>query len=356
MWTEVSSPLEPDRPARYDLDECAGLIRAGSRSFHAASLLLPRDVRQAALALYAFCRVADDRVDEGADPHAALVALRRRLGAAYASRPENSPVDRSFAWVVSRYAIPRAVPEALLEGFLWDAQGRRYESFADLLAYAVRVAGTVGVMMALVMGERRPAALARAVDLGIAMQLTNIARDVGQDAASGRCYLPADWMQEAGVSMDMLLSRGTPDPRVCGLVRRLVEAAGTYYSAGLAGTSYLRPDCRAAIRAAGLIYRDIGRSIAANGYDSVRTRAFVSPGRKLQLGLSALVLRPSLPGALPGEPAGLELVRSVTGTRIAGDSLAEDRLEGWPWVMQLFLSLPGRQEATPAGESFGRRA
>ncbi|MFN7056773.1 phytoene/squalene synthase family protein, partial [Hyphomonas sp.] len=197
----MADPAPSDlRAAEPDLADCARIIREGSKSFHAASLLLPQDVRAAARALYAFCRIADDKVDDGADPTKALAQLHQRLDAAYAGKPWDNAVDRAFAWVVAVHAIPKAVPAALLEGFAWDAEGRRYASLDDLAAYGVRVAGTVGVMMALVMGVRSPEALARAIDLGIAMQLTNIARDIGEDARHARCYLPQDWLLEAGVT------------------------------------------------------------------------------------------------------------------------------------------------------------
>ena len=105
-----------------------------------------------------------------------------RLDQIYAGKPSDDPTDRAFADVVHRFAIPRAVPDALIEGFAWDAEGRHYQSLSDVTAYGVRVAGTVGVMMSLIMGERRPDALARAIDLGVAMQFSNIARDVEEDA------------------------------------------------------------------------------------------------------------------------------------------------------------------------------
>ena len=129
------------------------------------------------------------------------------LARAYEGRPYPVAADRAMADLVRRYAIPRAVPEALLEGLAWDAEGRRYETLDELFDYAARVAGTVGVMMTLMMGVREPQTLARACDLGIAMQLTNIARDVGEDARAGRLYLPLCWLREAGVDPEALLAR-----------------------------------------------------------------------------------------------------------------------------------------------------
>ena len=344
MWTLSLPPESNSVPVDGDIAECARLIREGSKSFHAASLILPADVRLAARALYAFCRVADDRIDEGRDPHAALASLRRRLAAAYTRRPDNSPVDRMFAWVVSEYAIPRAIPEALLEGFAWDADGRVYRSFDDLKAYAVRVAGTVGVMMALVMGERRPDALARAIDLGIAMQLTNIARDIGEDAAAGRCYLPEDWLQEAGISRAELFSASGPDRRIRSLVQRTLQAAEGFYVSGFAGIDYLRPDCRTAIRAAGLIYRDIGRVIEANAFDSITRRAAVSAGRKLFLASRAGWPQQAGAHLAEAEPSAQFLLQAVAN-RPLPERPGASAPAGWAWVMDLFLQMERRRDA-----------
>ena len=168
-------------------------MRGGSKTFFAASLLLPARVRAPASALYAFCRLADDEIDLGSDPQRAMAGLHRRLDHVYAGRPQPIDADHALAAVVHRFAIPRAMLDALLDGFVWDTQGRRYETLEDVHAYGARVAGAVGAMMALVMGTRDSAALARACELGVAMQLTNIARDVGEDARNGRLYLPRAW-------------------------------------------------------------------------------------------------------------------------------------------------------------------
>jgi phytoene synthase len=117
-----------------DRAACAAAIRTGSKSFHAASLLLPRGVRAPAYALYAFCRLADDAVDLSQGKIAALARLRERLDRACAGRPMNDPADRAFADMIARFAMPRALPEALIEGLAWDAEGRRYDDIAGLRA------------------------------------------------------------------------------------------------------------------------------------------------------------------------------------------------------------------------------
>jgi phytoene synthase len=280
-------------PEAHDFTACRALMRGGSRSFFAASLLLPARVMRPATALYAFCRLADDAIDEGACTAAALAELRERLSLAYAGAPLPFAADRAFAHAVARFEIPRALPLALLEGFEWDSQGRRYEDFESLQTYAARVAGTVGAMMAVLMGVRSEAALARATDLGIAMQLTNIARDVGEDARMGRIYLPLAWLRAEGVDPDSWLADPRFSPAIGRVVRRLVEAADALYARAEAGVAQLPASCRPGIRAAGLIYAAIGREAARAGYDTVSRRARVSGSQKM------LFLARSLTAVLP---------------------------------------------------------
>jgi phytoene synthase len=269
--------------APADMDHCRAAIRAGSLSFHAASRLLPARVRDPALALYAFCRLADDAVDEGDNKTAAVLSLRDRLDLAYDGRPRNAPADRAFASIVADFEMPRALPDALLEGLAWDATGRRYDTLSGVLSYSARVASAVGAMMCVLMRVRDADALARACDLGLAMQLTNIARDVGEDARAGRIYLPIDWMVEAGVSPEVFLSDPTPDPRIFELTRRLLDHADTLYARANAGVAALPLSCRPGIYAAGHIYAGIGGAVGALGYDSITHRARTTKGRKLAL-------------------------------------------------------------------------
>jgi phytoene synthase len=293
-----------------DLASCRAAIRQGSRSFHAASRLLPGRVRDPALALYAFCRLADDAVDDGGGTRA-VASLHDRLDRVYSGRPRNAPADRAFADVVVAHAMPRALPEALLEGFAWDAAGRRYRTISDLRAYGVRVAAAVGAMMSVLMGVRDRDALARACDLGVAMQLTNIARDVGEDAAAGRMYLPLDWMEEAGIDPEAFVKSPRPGPELAAIVHRLLAEASGLYARGEAGVGALPADCRPGILAARHIYAAIGRRVESAGAASLRQRARTSGGEKLALaGLalmrsvgygvmprSAVLHAPPLPGA-----------------------------------------------------------
>ena len=266
-----------------DMAACRAMIRTGSLSFHAASKLLPARVRDPALALYAFCRVADDDVDEVQDKAHAVLRLRERLDLIYAGRPEARPSDRAFAAVVAEFDMPRALPDALLEGLAWDAVGRRYDTLSDLHAYSARVASSVGVMMCVLMRVRNPDALARAADLGLAMQLTNIARDVGEDAQAGRLFLPVDWLAEAGIDAERFLADPRPSPALAGVVRRLLRVADDLYARASAGVAMLPSDCRLGIAAARHIYAAIGGQVARAGHDSVTRRARTSRGQKLVL-------------------------------------------------------------------------
>jgi phytoene synthase len=268
---------------KADLAVARKLLRHGSHSFFAASLLLPRHVGNSAMALYAFCRVADDAIDFGTDRQAELARLTARLDAVYRASPEPGPVDRAFAATVAAHGIPHALPAALIDGLAWDAAGRRYQTFPELLDYAARVAGSVGIMMALVMGVRDPAALGRAAELGMAMQLTNIARDVGEDARAGRVYLPLDWLAEAGIATETFLAAPAHSPQLAAVIGRLLDQADLLYASGSQGLSHLPLTCRPGIAAARSIYAAIGRQIAAAGNDSITTRAYVATSTKLLL-------------------------------------------------------------------------
>ncbi len=272
-----------DLASRSDQRECRDAIRRGSKSFYAASRLLPAEVRRRAFALYAFCRLSDDAVDLSDGSPGAILRLTDRLARAAHNRPRPFAADRALADAMRRSAIPSAIPEALLEGLAWDAEGRSYETLDDLFDYAARVAGTVGVMMTLIMGVRSPEALSRACDLEVAMQLTNIARDVGEDARLGRIYLPRQWLREAGVDAETFLADPRPDPRIRGLVQRLLAEARMLYDQAQGGVALLPANCRPAILAAALIYSEIGAEVERNGFDSVTVRARVSGRRKLEL-------------------------------------------------------------------------
>ena len=327
---------------------CRQLIRRGSKSFYAASLLLPQRVRKPAYALYAFCRLSDDAVDAQDAPPDAVARLRERLDLAYRGRPLAIPADRAFADAIERFEMPRALPDALLEGLDWDARGWWPQTLSDTQAYSARVAASVGAMMTVLMERREPAVLARACDLGVAMQLTNIARDVGEDARRGRTYVPAEWLAEAGIDREAFLAAPRFDPAVAACTRRLLDVADTLYERCLGGIAALPADCRPAIHAARLIYREIGRKLAGLGYNSVDQRAYVPSRRKLALLASAANASLSSGGALdlPALPETRYLVDAVPPRTGRGSSEESD--SGVGRIIQLIATLEQRDRSRHA--------
>jgi phytoene synthase len=327
---------------------CRDVLRGGSRSFLAAALVLPRRIHLPATALYAFCRVADDAIDQDGGGLAAIAALRDRLDRIYAGRPLAHPADRALAATVARHAVPRTLPDALLDGFAWDAQGRRYETLSDLCDYAARVAGTVGAMMAVLMNARAPDLVARACDLGVAMQLTNIARDVGEDARNGRLYLPLAWLRDAGIEPDAFLAAPAFSPALGEVVRRLLREAEALYARADIGIARLPLACRPGIGAARLLYAEIGREVARRGYDSVATRARVPARRKLVLLARAALAaaRPRERAADPALPSVRFLVEAVANgatPRAVPRRHALDLDARIEWLLALFERLDQRQ-------------
>jgi len=325
----------PDRATPGDLATCREMIRTGSRSFFAASLLLPERVRNGAYALYAFCRFSDDSVDVDHGGEAAVERLAARLDAIYAGAPMDGAVDRALADAVEQYDIPRGPFDALLEGLAWDAVGRSCETLSDLYAYSARVAGAVGAMMTVLMGAREPHMAARATDLGVAMQLTNVARDVGEDARAGRLYLPRAWMREAGL-----------EPDVAQIVARLLEHADELYRRADVGIAALPPAFRPAIYAARLLYAEIGAGVARAGFDSVSSRSVVPTSRKLKLVARALA-RTWRAGShaelhAPALPQTMFLVEAIASASADSPAAVGGVRRDVKWVIDLFAALDER--------------
>ena len=337
-----------------DIAACRAMLHEGSLTFFAASLLLPRSVREPASALYAFCRLADDVVDLGDDQDGAVASLRERLALAYAGRPLPVAADRALAAVVARYDIPIALPEALLEGFQWDAEGRRYETIEDLHGYAARVAAAVGAMMALLMGVRSADGLARACDLGVAMQLSNIARDVGEDARMGRIYLPLQWLREAGIDPEALLADPVFSPALGTVVQRLLDAADALYARVDSGVALLPASCRPGINAARFLYAEIGHEVARNGCNSVDRRAVVPATRKAWLLTRSLIeVNPSVAQPPPPPLAATRyLVDAAVSSASARQTAAPRSAPSWwrlkdrtIWLIDLFDRLEQRKQS-----------
>lgn len=267
------------------------MIRAGSKSFSLAARLFDARTRESAELLYAWCRYCDDQIDGealGFRPAAGSAGVRRARVAdlVEATRaclrgvPSREPVFEALRRVAARHAIPERYPLELLEGFAMDADGRRYASAEDLFLYCYHVAGVVGLMMAHLMGLRGPEALQRAADLGLALQLTNIARDVMEDAAVGRVYLPLDWLAEAGVPPDAVAEPRHRDA-VAATVARLLAASEHFYASGDEGIRELPWRSAWAVAVARRVYSEIGRRVLRLGARAWDARVVVPRHRHL---------------------------------------------------------------------------
>ncbi|MEZ4403491.1 MAG: phytoene/squalene synthase family protein [Kofleriaceae bacterium] len=270
---------------RADLIACRQVIARHSRSFALASTLLAPAARDHAAALYAWCRGADDAIDLAAAgaQAAALTAERGELDRIYAGTP-STLAGRAFAAVVRERAIPRAYPAALLDGMAMDVEATRYQTHGQLFAYCYRVASVVGLMMCHVLGVRDDAALAPAAHLGVAMQLTNIVRDVGEDWRLGRLYLPDELLARHGLGgLADQLDAPLPSAAHAGLHAAqldLLALADRYYRSAARGYPALPARASAAIRTAARVYRAIGAQVRRLGPAALTERAVVGGGRK----------------------------------------------------------------------------
>ena len=269
--------------------QCGAIARFHSKSFYLSTRFLPFAKRRAVWAVYAFCRTADDIVDRD-DPSggrlAAIDAWEAGLRGAYAGRASH-PILIAYADAAARYDVPLQAALDLLRGARLDIAQNRYATYEELRAYCYLVASTVGVLVTPILGALEPAALDDAVALGHAMQMTNILRDVGEDAGLNRIYLPAEDMLRFGYTEGDLFA-GTIDERFVALMRFEIDRTRALYRDAEAGIARLEAESRYAVRLALHLYRGILNAIEANGYDVFRRRAFVPLQSKLR---TALALR-----------------------------------------------------------------
>jgi phytoene synthase len=271
--------------------EAAAVMHAGSKSFALASRLFDARTRRLVWDLYAWCRHLDDVTDGQelghgrqvvTDRAARAAVLRQRSLDALAGETRGGPAFAGLARVAAATGLPAAYVQDHLAGFEMDAAGRHYDTLEDTLDYCYHVAGVVGLMMAWIMGVRDEPTLLRGCDLGLAFQLTNIARDVDDDVRAGRVYLPGTWLREAGVS----LSPGAPlaadtRVRVAPVVARLLGEADRYYASAWHGLPHLPWRSAWSVATARHVYADIGHEVRRRGPAAWDERVVISNGRKL---------------------------------------------------------------------------
>ncbi len=309
------------RPTAEDWDVCQQTARTFGKSFYLASRALPHERRQAVRAAYAYCRMADDIVDRAADEDVASVDRALDRWERQLAAPEH-PVAIAFASARETYGIPDQPIHDLLRGLRQDLTVHRYETWQELHEYCYLVAGTVGLIVAPILGCRDAHALPHAANLGIAMQLTNILRDVAEDAEMGRVYLPREELAQFGVTPEGIVC-GRPGPDFPSLMQVQIARARSLYASAFAGVPALCPSGRFATLAAAELYAGILDEIERLDYDVFRRRAVTSRATKARK-LSAAVrhfARMSMPvhvRALPsGQRVAIDDPSAASGEQVA---------------------------------------
>jgi 15-cis-phytoene synthase len=274
---------------------CESVTREHAKSFYFANKFLPKDKQKAVYALYALCRNVDDEVDAAEvrserDAIRAVENWQSKLNEVYSGEwsaneknDENPDAGHVFtAWedMLRTYAIPQEIPLDLMRGVLMDTHTNRYETFEELYVYCYRVASTVGLMSSEILGYTNKKALEFAEALGIAMQLTNILRDIREDSEMNRIYLPQEDLRRFGVSEEQIFA-GEPDENFVRMMKFQIERARSFYREGERGIPLLEKDSRFCVLLASRIYGQILDEIEKQDYDVFQKRAFTTRGQKL---------------------------------------------------------------------------
>ncbi len=261
------------------------LTRHHSKSFYFSTRLLPPEKRWPVFALYGFCRFADNLIDNPRNRNThqlvdELNCFKRELELAYDSKDSEHPIVKPFIYIAQKYDIPPEYPFELLEGVKMDITISRYKTFDDLYLFCYRVAGVVGLMMTLVMGYSDKSAFEYAEKLGIAMQLSNILRDIQEDKEMGRIYLPMDELKAHGLSEADIVDE-IFDQNMYSFMQFQVDRAQRYYEEANIGIPLLDVESRFAVASASHIYRGILGKIKKNNYNPFMGRVYVPFGKKV---------------------------------------------------------------------------
>jgi len=311
------------------LSHATQTMAVGSKSFATAAKLFDPATRRSALMLYAWCRHCDDVIDDQhlgfqteaaqSSPLLRLETLKVLTIRACSGEPMSDPAFAAFQEVALAHAIPQQQAFDHLEGYAMDVRGDLYPGLEETLRYCYHVAGVVGLMMARVMGVRDESVLDRACDLGLAFQLTNIARDIVEDAANNRCYLPLDWLAEEGLTLENY-AEPTRRAQLAKVAQRLVAAAEPYYASAQAGLAGLPLRSAWAIATARGVYREIGVKVDRAGGEAWDRRQGTSKAEKLALlaGGGAMALASRVKRNVPPRSPALWQRPHVYGDRAAG--------------------------------------
>jgi phytoene synthase len=283
-----------DHQLREAYTVCRQITRKYAKTFYLATRFLPNHKQRSIFAIYALCRFLDDMVDETED----LVTTQklqledvfdlietqksRLLDVYEGNDPGGHPIFVAFAHTLKTFHIPIKLPFELIDGVSMDLTKKRYETFEEVYGYSWKVASVVGLMTSEVFGYEDPSALEYAADLGIAMQLTNILRDVGEDLGRGRIYLPAEDLRAFGITEEDLFARKVT-PEFKALMEFQIQRAESYYAKSDAGIAMLSSDSRLPVSMARLNYSRILQQIRENEYQVFDQRAHLSTAKKLAI-------------------------------------------------------------------------
>lgn len=287
----IAEVNEPVLQQAYQL--CRRITREHAKTFYLSTRFLPNHKQRSIFAIYALCRYVDDLVDEAKDCadnstlevnslEEKLEYFEQKLHQAYQTGSSSHPILMAFADTLSRFDIPKEYPMLLMEGVGQDLSIDRIQTFQEMYEYSYKVASVVGLMTSEVFGYDSPDALTHAVDLGIAMQLTNILRDVGEDLQKGRIYIPADELKQYGVTEESLFAH-QKSPEFLALMQFQIARARSYYDSAKKGIEMLTPDSRLPVCLALENYSRILDKIEQNDYDVFSKRAHLTLTQKLEI-------------------------------------------------------------------------
>lgn len=282
--------MPQELPIKAGFAEAKAITAKFAKTFYFASHFLPKEKRMAAYSVYSVCRISDESVDTAQEElkQDNLAGLRQKIDAAYGNSPLRNGLLSAFRETINKYAIPKKYFDELTEGMHTDLEKNRYETFEELSLYCWRVAGVVGLMMLKIFGYSDPAAGKYAEKLGLAMQLTNILRDINEDASVNRIYLPLEELKQYGLSEDDIFAKKL-DEKFINLLKFQIRRARQYYEESLAGIKLIDDAaCRLTALAMRKMYCGILRAIERNNYDVFSRRAQLNPAQKTMVILKIL--------------------------------------------------------------------